>query len=312
MFIHVHWHSHYSLLEAIGKPKDIIAIAEEYSMPAIAITDYSGMYGAIEFYKNAKKSNVKPLIWVDLGLVEDRTVKDRDESCGNIVLLAKSYDGYQHLLKLVSHANLEWYHWKARVDFGLLREFNTDIICLQSWHASYLGHLIMNDASHKQCEDFVGLLDSIYGNENVYLWITAQEYDKVSAPLEKIDTAIIDIASSCQKDLFIDVNFHYPKRHNKKAFEIALSIKDGKRVFDEWRRLPDGELHIMNEEEIIKTCKKNGYPEEDVTNYMKTNQVISDACNLEIPLWTILFPKYESPEEIKKLYEANKDSLISK
>ena len=107
MFVHLHGHSHFSLLEGIGKPRDILMKAQELKMPAIALTDYNGLYGALEFYKTAQAEDIKPIIGVELSLVQDITVKPKDELPYFIVLLAKNEKGYQNLLKLVSHANLE-------------------------------------------------------------------------------------------------------------------------------------------------------------------------------------------------------------
>ena len=107
MFIHLHGHSHYSLLEAIGKPKDIIAKAVDLEMPAICLTDYGGMYGAVEFYQQCQKNAIKPIIGVELGLVHEMQVKDRGENAGNIVLIASNHEGYQNLLQIISLANME-------------------------------------------------------------------------------------------------------------------------------------------------------------------------------------------------------------
>lgn len=92
MYIHLHGHSHYSLLDAIGKPADIVAKAHELGMPAIALTDYNGMYGAIEFYQACQKKEIKPLLGVELGLVHDYTTKEKGEQAGTIVLLALNYE----------------------------------------------------------------------------------------------------------------------------------------------------------------------------------------------------------------------------
>jgi DNA polymerase-3 subunit alpha len=107
MFVQLHGHSHYSLLEAIGKPKDLIAQAKKLGMSALGLTDYNGMYGAIDFYKTCLKEEIKPLLGVELVLVQDRTNKETKENPGTICLLAKNHQGYLDLLEIVSHANLE-------------------------------------------------------------------------------------------------------------------------------------------------------------------------------------------------------------
>jgi DNA polymerase-3 subunit alpha len=107
MFTHLHVHSHYSILQAIGTPTDYIKKAKALGMSALALTDSDGMYGCIEHYKSCKKQGIKPLLGVELTLVQDYQQKTQLDHPQRIVLLAKNYQGYQSLLQLTSHANLE-------------------------------------------------------------------------------------------------------------------------------------------------------------------------------------------------------------
>lgn len=125
MYTHLHLHSHYSLLQALGDPKAYVAKAKELSMSSLAITDYNGLYGIIEHYKYCKKASIKPLLGVELYLVQNYTIKPKDEVSASIVLLATDYSGYKNLLKLTSHGNLEGRHGKARIDLKLLRDHHT-------------------------------------------------------------------------------------------------------------------------------------------------------------------------------------------
>ena len=99
-------------------------------MTSLAITDYAGLYGAIEFYQAAKKSDIKPIIGVELGYVSDMHHKDATENAGTIVLLAKNYTGYEHLLKIVSEAHLQGFHKIPRIDHACLQKYSSDLIAL--------------------------------------------------------------------------------------------------------------------------------------------------------------------------------------
>ena len=99
--VHLHGHSHYSLLEAIGSPSQIIATAKSLGMEAIAMTDYHAIYGVWEFYQYCKKEHIKPIIGIDITLVQDLAITAIDLK-SHVVLLCADYDGYLHLLKLTS------------------------------------------------------------------------------------------------------------------------------------------------------------------------------------------------------------------
>jgi DNA polymerase III subunit alpha len=123
MFTHLHGHSTFSFLEAIGKPAAIVNKAKELGMNAIAITDYNGMYGMVKFYQLAKESGIKPIIGVEVGFVMDINSQVQEQQIGNIVLIAKNKEGYQALMQLTSYANKEGIKGKPKIDLQALRLF---------------------------------------------------------------------------------------------------------------------------------------------------------------------------------------------
>src|SRR5690606_5073775 len=129
---HLHTHSHYSLLDGLSKVPDLVKRAKEFGMPALALTDHGALYGAIEFYKECQKHEIKPIIGVEAYMAE-RTRFDKEPSIDgkryHLTLLAKNAAGYKNLLKMVTKSHLEGFYYKPRMDMDLLREHSEGIIC---------------------------------------------------------------------------------------------------------------------------------------------------------------------------------------
>jgi DNA polymerase-3 subunit alpha len=141
-FVHLHNHSHYSLLDAACKIDDLVNAAKEQNMSAVALTDHGVMSGAIEFYKKAKKAGVKPIIGVEAYIVtrgsrfeKSVVLTDSGSKRSNyhhLVLLAKDAQGYRNLLKLTSKGHTEGYYYKPRIDTDLLREHREGLVALSA------------------------------------------------------------------------------------------------------------------------------------------------------------------------------------
>lgn len=307
MFTHLHGHSHYSLLESIGKPKDIVATAKDLWMSTIALTDYNGLYGAIEFFSACKKADIKPIVGVELWFTLDLSSK---QSHGTIVLIAPTVTEYHNLLKLTSHANMEGYTTAATIDLKLLRQYWEWMIAVLWWEHSYLGHQIHQQEDAEKINEQLSLIQSaLWEQWKLVLEIIAWDH-KENKRLEEVNRKIIQIAWDNSLDYIISWNFHYVTPDQSEAFETALSIKDGKRIYDEDRRLVTWKRHIQSEIEIRTTMKNNGFSEEVIEHGIANTQIIADLTNLEIKLNQLLFPNYQSPDEIKSLYEENKDGLV--
>ncbi len=132
-FVHLHTHSHYSLLDGLSKIPELVKRAKKLKMNALAVTDHGNMHGAIEFYKTCKDAGIKPIIGVEAYMaVRSRFDKEPgiDNKRFHLTLLAKNTVGYKNMMKMVSKANLEGYYYKPRMDKELLKEYGEGIICL--------------------------------------------------------------------------------------------------------------------------------------------------------------------------------------
>ena len=150
-FIHLHCHSHYSLLDGAGKVGDLVKRAKMLGMPALAITDHGNLYGALEFYQTAKIENVKPIIgyeaYIARGSRHDKTAAKQREAYNHLTLLALNHTGYKNLLKLASIAHIEGFYYKPRIDKEVLEQFNQGLICLSGCASSEISKLICEETA---------------------------------------------------------------------------------------------------------------------------------------------------------------------
>ena len=172
-FGHLHTHSHYSLLQALPKLDELVKAAKKDGQGALALTDNGNLYGAIEFYKECKKNEIKPIIGVDAYLA-GRTRFDKqagvDKSRFRLVLLCKNEIGYKNLLKLVTAANLEGFYYKPRIDFELLEKYSEGLICISSsWSGDISTHVRNHDI--EKAKEVLEKYKKIF-NSDLYIELT--------------------------------------------------------------------------------------------------------------------------------------------
>jgi DNA polymerase III alpha subunit len=165
------------------------------------------------------------------------------------------------------------------------------------------------DEKEEKMGEILTILQETLGKENVFLEITAQD-ESLLPEVKKINTLLLAMSKKYGIKCVVDNNYHYLTSTDKEAREIALAIKDGKKIYDEDRRKPKGNFSIMSEEEIRGVCTKNGYTPEQIDERIHTNEEIAAEIVTDIALNQTLFPNYASPEDIIELYEENKEQLV--
>ena len=175
-FTHLHVHTEYSLLDGAARIKDLIVGAKELGMEAIAITDHGSMFGVVDFYKEAKKNCIKPIIGCEV-YTAARTMRDKDaekdKRQGHLVLLAKNDTGYHNLMKIVSAGYTEGFYYKPRIDHEVLRTYSEGIIALSACLAGEIQWKLMNGDYSGAKKEALDLLD-IFGEGNFYLELQDQ------------------------------------------------------------------------------------------------------------------------------------------
>lgn len=299
-FVHLHVHTHYSLLDGLAKIDDLIKRAKELGLDSLAITDHGNLYGAIEFYKKCKKENIKPIIGVEIYLaprsINDRTPKI-DSKSYHLILLAKNYEGYKNLINLVTIAHLEGFYYKPRIDKNLLREYNSGLICLSGCLAGEITRTLLQGGIEKAKEKVFEYLD-IFGKENFYLEIGNHPGIPES---KKAFPMLIELAKLTGVKLVATQDTHYVYKDEKDIHDVFLAIQTGKDIEEEDRLTMKADFfHLTSYEEMLELFK-------EIPEALENTLEIAEKCNLEIELGKTKPPIYEieggiTPDEyLKKL-----------
>jgi len=286
-FVHLHTHSHYSLLDGLSKLEDLVDIAKENGMGALAITDHGNMYGAIEFYKLAKKAGIKPILGVEAymtaGSRKDKTAVNGVKRYYHLTLLAKNLQGYKNLMRLVTISNLEGYYYKPRMDKEILKEYSKGIIALSGCLGGELAQALINEDEEK-AEKIIKEYQEIFGKENYFLEI--QRHPK-SPNDEEVHKKIIALGKKFNIPLVGTIDSHYPCGDDRKAHETLLAIQTNSDIKDENKfSFGEDDYFFVNTEQAKELFKETP---EAVTNTMK----IAEMCNIELELGRWVFPDFK-------------------
>ncbi len=288
-FTHLHVHSHYSLLDGLARPEQLLKQAKEMGLDALALTDHGVMYGAIEFYSLAKKMGIKPIIGCEVYLapnsLTDKTPKI-DSKFYHLVLLAKNKTGYYNLLKLVTIAELEGFYYKPRVDKEVLKKHSDGLIALSACAKGEIpSALLVGD--YKKASELAQEYQEIFGKDNFYLEL---QHHPELPDQEKINDGLLKLSKELNIPAVITTDVHYTKKEDKKAQDVLLAIQTGTDIENQDRlSMKEMDLYFKSPEEIEKDFSK--HPE-----LFENIKKIVNQCNLELDLGEIILPHFTTPK----------------
>lgn len=283
-FIHLHTHSHYSLLDGMSKIKDMVKLAKEQGMTAIGLTDHGAMYGVIDFYIECVKNGLKPIIGVE-AYVANRTRFQKEPNLDNkryhLTLLAKDNVGYQNLIKLTTAAHLEGYYYKPRVDKDLLRSHSEGLIALSGCLGSELGRAIQSGNKEK-VEAVIKEYQSIFGPENYYLEI--MHHPDVEF-FQEWKSTLIEFSRKLNIPLVATQDSHYLHPDDALAHKTLVAISTNTDIGDTAIFAGKGQYHFISTEEALEWFK-------DIPEAVANTEKIAERCNVNLTLGKFIFPDF--------------------
>ncbi len=298
-FIHLHNHSHYSLLDGASTIEGLISSAIEHKMSAVALTDHGVMFGAIEFYKKAKKAGIKPIIGFEAYIVTNGSRHEKAASADfaskgrgkapyhHILLLAKNEQGYRNLIKLCTLGHKEGFYYKPRIDFELLSQYKDGIVATSACPGGVISaHLVNGD--YDEAVTVAGMYKEILGED---FYVEIQRHGL------KVEEPILQQAPKLAKQVGLKLvatnDVHYLKQEHALSHNIMLMIPDASST-----NTPDYmTLRYGTDQLYFKSASEMSHLFRDFPEAISSTLEIAEKCNLELDLKRTYMPQFPIPTD---------------
>ena len=285
-FTHLHVHSEYSLLDGQSRLTRLLDHAQAGGMDALALTDHGGMYGAVEFYKQAKKKGIKPILGVEGYLapsIEDKTGR---YEYNHLLLLARDQVGYHNLLKLTTIAHTRGYHYRPRVDKKVLEQHAEGLIVTSGCLSGEIPELLLK-GDLNGARAAARWYRDVFGPANFYLEV--QDHQAPESPQGKLNALLYDLHRELGVPLLATNDLHYVDADDAEAQDVLLCVQTGK-TLDEPKRMKFDSAHYY-----LKTPDEMARLFPEWPDALRNTMVVADQCNVEIPFGATLLPTFDPP-----------------
>lgn len=285
-FVHLNTHSHYSMLDALGSPKEIIKKAKEMGYMAVGLTDNAYLYGAVEFYKAAKEAEIKPIIGCEFYMAKnsrfEKTLDDKNKTF-RITVLAKNNAGYKNLLQLSTIGSLEGYFENPRIDLEILKKYAKGLIVLSgSIYGELATYLLENNTL--KAEELIKTYQSIF-KDDYYLEI--QRHPRIP-DYKEIEDKIIKLAEKFKVEVVATQEPHYINSGDAGPHDILVCIGKQTNLLDENRYKYEGDFSFKSSEDMENIFS-------DLPQATACSSKIAEKCNIDIEFHQDLIPKFKTP-----------------
>ncbi|HNP75040.1 MAG TPA: DNA polymerase III subunit alpha [bacterium] len=317
-FVHLHTHSHYSLLDGLGKIDELVRQAVDFGMPALALTDHGVMYGAVEFFQKATKAGIKPIIGLEAYVARNGHLNKRakiDEKPYHLVLLAQNEQGYRNLVKLTTIAHLAGFYYRPRIDWELLTQHHEGLICLTACLAGELAtNIINNDLD--SAREMVGRYRDLFGADNFYLEV---QHHPHLAHQQLVNDHIYKFSEELAVPVVATNDVHYLDKEDAEFQDILLCIQIKKTLADTDR------LSMLGDDFSFRSAEQMAEDFKDHPQALANTLKIAEQCDFKLTLGRAVLPNFPLPAQqtaesyladlcrqgLKKKYPIGCDAVIN-
>ena len=292
-FVHLHCHSHFSLLDGLSRIEPLIQRSKSQGSPALALTDHGVMYGVIEFYNKCRDVGIKPIIGME-GYIAPRSMTDKagrqDADYFHITLLAKNQIGYKNLIALTTLAHTEGFYYKPRMDKKILKQYSEGLIALSGCQRGEVARAL-TEKSIPEAKKVLEMYLDIFGRENFHLEV--QRNSTVAADQkqeELLNQGLIALAEEYGLLYVATGDSHYIDPSDREAQDVLVCVGTGRTVED------TGRLDMRTYELSLKSPETMNELFKDIPKAVSNTLLVAEQCNLEIATGERYFPKVKLPE----------------
>jgi DNA polymerase-3 subunit alpha len=287
-FCHIHNHTEYSLLDGANRIPDMVKRAKEMEMEALAISDHGVMFGVMEFYMEAKKAGIKPILGVEAYVAPQgihNKKGDGEKNAYHLLLLAKDLEGYRNLCKLSTIAALEGYYYKPRVDHDILRAHSKGVIATSACLGSEVCQELLK-GNYDRAQYIAGMYDEMYGHGNFFIELQDHRLPEQA----RIQENLLRIARELKLPLVATNDAHYLCKGDAQPHDVLLCIQTGALVADEKRfKFATDEFYLKSKEDMAAL-----FPEHQEA--LENTAMIAEMCNVELDKRRAPMPQPDVPE----------------
>ena len=289
-FVHLHTHSQFSLLEASSRIEDMVATAKAQGAPAVALTDTGNLYGAVAFYTQAKAAGLNPIVGVELAVVDgDYTDRSSKQPTYNVVLLCQNWQGYQHLVKLVSLAHTEGFYYRPRINWALLAQYAEGLVCLTDCLHGPLGYQVLRGYANK-AQERLQWLKATFGER---LFVELQDHG--TGPELQVIAELVRLAQEEKVPLVLTNDTRFTHAGQEQVVDILLCMQQGTTLKDPNRRQRFGPAYYMKSGEEMLALFPH-LPREVVAQAAANTLNVAELCQLQWPMGESILPQYPLPQ----------------
>ncbi|HUU22114.1 MAG TPA: DNA polymerase III subunit alpha [Phycisphaerae bacterium] len=287
-FVHLHVHSHYSLLDGAARTEDLVEAAKAAGMDALALTDHGNLFGAIDFYTAARAAGIKPILGIEAYISpttrSDRTMGNQATAAYHLLLLAMNETGWRNLVKLSSRAYLEGFYYRPRVDRELLAEFGEGLICTTACLGGEVPTALLS-GQDKRARKIAGEYLDIFGRDRLFIEVQKQGI----ADQDQVNPKLLALAAELGVGVVGTNDVHFLRRESKKAHEVLTCISTGKTLAEGGALEYPPEIYLKSPAEMREALT-------DLGGAADTTLRIAEMCDVQLDFSGAHLPVFHTPD----------------